>query len=392
MIFQHNLNSEQISIYVHWPFCLSKCPYCDFNSHIVEQINIAQWIKAYKNEIDLFKDIFSHKYIKTIYFGGGTPSLMPIKVLDAILNQLSKIAIINDKTEITLEANPTSSEQRKFEAIQNAGINRISIGVQSFNEQNLQFLGRNHNGKESIQVIEMAKKIFPRISFDLIYALPQQKISQWQSELEQAMKYAAKHISLYQLTIEKGTKFYSSFKNKEFAMPKDNLASEMYDITNQYLAKHDLYQYEISNYASPGEESQHNLAYWKYNNYIGIGAGAHSRFTLDNNDTYALMMKHKPSHWLDSLLNNDSALQTQAILSKKDIVTEILMMGLRLTEGIRDAKLQQICAVSFKDILNHAKLEEYISLGYCNYNEGKFQLTGSGLKLHSYIVPRLLNI
>ena len=371
---------------------MSKCPYCDFNSHLVEKINIENWIKAYEKEIDLFTDLLSKKYIKTIYFGGGTPSLMPIQVLNSILNQLSKIGRIDDKTEITLEANPTSSEQRKFQHIKEAGVNRISIGVQSFDEKNLQFLGRNHNVKESIKVIEMAKSLFPRMSFDLIYALPQQSISEWQRELEQAMYYAAKHISLYQLTIEKGTKFYTSFKNKEFSMPDDNLSSELYDITNEYLLQHNLHQYEVSNYASPGEESQHNLAYWKYDNYIGIGAGAHSRFTLDNNETHAIMMKNKPTHWLESLLKNDNALQTHTILPKQDIITEIIMMGLRLKEGISNTRLEDICSVSFDEILNHIELKKYVNLDHLHYSPSKLQLTASGLKLHNYIVARLLNI
>ena len=390
MIFQHKINSDFISIYVHWPYCVSKCPYCDFNSHNIEAINEEDWIRAYQNEFNYFKSILDKKYVKSIFFGGGTPSLMPIKILEAILNSIANIAVIDDKTEITLEANPSSVEQSKFEDIAKLGINRISIGVQSFNDKSLQFLGRAHSSKEAIEALSVANKYFKKTSFDLIYAIPNQSLEDWKEELKSAAQYFNGHLSLYQLTIEKGTKFYKDYNNKYFALPEQNICEEMYLFTDEFLNQHNIRKYEISNYAKKEEECRHNLTYWNYDNYIGIGPGAHSRFSLENNEVYAIMMKNAPKAWLESNLTSLNGIQNSNILTKEEILTEILMMGLRLTEGIKLLKLEQLVGKNWYDLLDQKGVKMFTGLCYLEIDSYTIKLSEKGLLLHNYIVPRLI--
>ena len=261
---------KDISVYIHWPFCKSKCPYCDFNSHVRETIEIDKWNQAYLIEIENNRENLLEKNIVSIFFGGGTPSLMPSFIISNIIDKLSNVANINEKTEITFEANPTSVESQKFKEFALAGINRVSLGVQSFNEDDLKFLGREHSLTEALEAIEIAKKNFKRYSFDLIYALPNQTLKAWENELKSALKFADKHLSLYQLTIEKGTPFYGLYKKKKFTIPNENLAKDFYDSTQDIMNNLSLPAYEISNHAAMGEECRHNMAYWQYDEFIGI--------------------------------------------------------------------------------------------------------------------------
>ncbi len=389
MISQHKLTSNSISIYIHWPYCISKCPYCDFNSHKIEEIDIGSWIKAYQNEFTYFNDILDKKYIKSIFFGGGTPSLMPLEIVEAILNLISKIGVIDDNTEITLEANPSSVEQNKFHSIAKLGINRISIGIQSFKSSNLKFLGRAHSADESIKALEIARSHFNRVSFDLIYALPLQSLEDWRNELENASKYLTDHVSLYQLTIEKGTKFYKAYENKEFILPDQLVSEEMYLLTESFLSKRNLKKYEISNYAIEGFESMHNLSYWKYDNYLGIGPGAHSRLSFDNKETYSIMMKSMPSSWLKSNLELGNGIQNSSLLSKQEILNEILMMGLRLKSGIDFTKLKALVGENFFDFFDPKALKMFEAISYLHLDSNLIKLSDKGLLLHNYIVPRL---
>jgi putative oxygen-independent coproporphyrinogen III oxidase len=390
LVNSNELDSDYISIYVHWPYCVSKCPYCDFNSHQLEEIIEKDWIKAYNNEFHYFKDILQGKYVKSIFFGGGTPSLMPLSILESILNIISKIAIIDVNTEITLEANPSSVESEKFQSIANLGVNRISIGIQSFNDNSLKFLGRAHSSDEAKRALEIAKYHFKKTSFDLIYALPGQSLKDWETELNNAVLYSKDHISLYQLTIEKGTKFYKDYNNKEFTLPDQLISEDMYLFTDIFLKERNMYKYEISNYAALGQECKHNMAYWNYDNYLGIGPGAHSRISFKNGNSYAIMMKNKPNLWLDANLDLGNGIQNYALLTKEEIISEILMMGLRLRSGIDGSRVKKLTGQNWVDLLDSKAVKMFSGLGYFEYDNEKIKLTDKGLLLHNYIVPRLI--
>ena len=378
-----------VSIYIHWPFCLSLCPYCDFNSHLSNEINHDSWLAAYKKEIDYFADKIKGRVIKSIFFGGGTPSLMKPRTVYEIIQKLATLAEISNFTEITLEANPTSYETEKFREFKAAGINRVSIGVQSFKQKGLEILGRKHSAKEAISAIKSASNLFDRYSFDLIYAIPEQNLAQWQQEVEFALSLAGGHISLYQLTIEKGTPFYQLFKSGKLSLPSNDLAATMYEWTSNYLQEQKYKRYEISNYAVQGQECVHNLCYWNYNEYIGIGPGAHSRLH-ETNSIKAVMMIHKPEKWLQSVAENGHGIQSNVSLAKQEIIEEVFMMGTRLELGISEKKFYQITKNKFLDSLNFKTIEHYMQQGLVDIQNGYLALTDRGLMLHNYLVPRML--
>ncbi len=370
---------------------MSKCPYCDFNSHIANKIDHNLWLKSYEKEIEHFTDIIQNKYIKSIFFGGGTPSLMESFVVEGIISKIKEIANIDDQTEITLETNPTSFEANKFRSFKLAGVNRVSIGVQSLREDDLKKLGRQHDAAQAIKTIEAARKIFPKISFDLIYARSDQTLKDWQQELKEAMQLASGHISLYQLTIEKGTLFYKLFKEGSLILPNSDKAAEMYEWTNYYLESNNYFRYEISNYALPNHECIHNLAYWHYDNYLGIGPGAHSRIIEDSKQatSYSMMMWHKPEKWLQAVNELNVGIQSKIKLSLQEMIEEILMMGLRLKDGININSLEQKTGMKLTDILDTKLLNYYQTLNLIKLDNNIY-LTDKGLMLHSYIVPRLI--
>lgn len=342
---------EEISIYIHWPFCKSKCPYCDFNSHVRSSIDENRWQKAYLKEIEYYKDILKNKYIKSIFFGGGTPSLAPTSIINSIIDALSP----NSDTEITLEANPTSIEASRFRDYKLAGVNRVSIGVQSLNPDYLKFLGREHSAKEALQAIELAKKYFDRYSFDLIYMLPNQSLSDWEKELTQALKFTAGHMSLYQLTIEKGTKFFSMYKKNAFTLPNDDTAADAYMLTNAIMEENRLPFYEVSNYAALGQECKHNLTYWKYQDYIGIGAGAHGRYAC-NQVKMATVNSYSPEEWLKNVEEKGNGLRSYEALSSAQEYEERIIMGLRLREGIEIGyfkNIEQVNSLIKQGLLQH---------------------------------------
>lgn len=380
---------KPISIYIHWPFCLSLCPYCDFNSHLFDSIDHELWLLAYKKEIRYFAEKLKGRFVRSIFFGGGTPSLMKPKIVEVIIEEISSLAIISDYTEITLEANPTSYEAKKFQEFKLAGVNRVSIGVQSLNEDRLKFLGRKHSAKDAINAINSATKLFSRYSFDLIYANQDQNLEQWQDELKNAFALAGGHISLYQLTIEKGTPFYKSFHDGKLSLPSNDVAASMYEWTNDYLKANKYKRYEISNYAIDKHECIHNLCYWLYDEYIGIGAGAHSRLH-DEVGIQSVMMSHKPEGWLKMVLEEGHGIQTKTYLSKKEIVEEMLMMGTRLADGILINKFCKITGSNLCDVLNLETIKQYVEKGLVVMSSEKLQLTDKGLILHNYLVSRML--
>jgi len=327
---------NKLSLYFHWPYCKSKCPYCDFNSHVNNKIDHNLWANAYLNEIGKHSEQISGKEIRSIFFGGGTPSLMDPSIIEKIIQKILKICTFAQDIEITLEANPTSYEAKKFIEFKSAGINRLSLGIQSLYDQDLKFLGREHSAREAILTINSAAEIFENYSFDLIYTRPNQTVKAWKSELDQALNLAKDHISLYQLTIEKGTKFYSMHKAKEFSMPNDEISYRLYQSTNEIMHQHKFTCYEVSNFARNSKESKHNLCYWNYDDYLGIGPGAHSRV-----EDSAIYQIYNPDNWLKAALSDAKANQKTEPLSESEMFNEILLMSLRLKDGVKFAKLKE---------------------------------------------------
>ena len=321
-------------LYVHWPFCGSKCPYCDFNSHVAASIDQAAWARAYLTEIDRVGSETVGRRLDTVFFGGGTPSLMDPSLVAAVIERIRTTWAMRNDPEITLEANPGSIEAGRFRGYRDAGVTRISMGMQAMNDVDLRKLGRKHTTAEALRAFEIARNCFDRVSFDLIYARQDQTIIQWKQELEAALLMAADHISLYQLTIEDGTAFADRLaKGGLKGLPKDDLAADMYDVTQEVSDKAGLPAYEISNHAKDGAESKHNLIYWRGGDYLGVGPGAHGRLTIDG-VRWATQAPKPPGVWLN-LVNSGSAGELpREALSASDHAFEYLMMSLRLREGM----------------------------------------------------------
>ncbi len=376
-MYQNSL--KNIAIYIHYPFCESKCPYCDFNSHVNDRIEHELYQKAYLAEIDYYADLVGEKNVTTIFFGGGTPSLMKEDLLEAILNHLAKKFQIDKNVEVTLEANPSSFETNKFKNFKEIGVNRLSIGVQSFDEEALKFLGRKHNASEAINAIENAKNIFDNFSFDLIYALPNQKLSDWLEQLNYALSFQTKHLSLYQLTIEKGTPFFSDNKKGKFKMLSDKLSADFFDETIDLMQKNNYKNYEISNFAKEDFECQHNLNYWQGVDYVGIGAGAHGRIHLKNNELRSATVNfHEPSKWLNEVLKKGNALQKIEEISKQESIEELILTGLRLEDGIQN-KL-------FMKNFNLEKLRKLQDLKLIEFNENFIRINPKNKILANEII------
>ncbi|MEL6376430.1 MAG: radical SAM family heme chaperone HemW [Pseudomonadota bacterium] len=320
-------------VYIHWPFCEAKCPYCDFNSYARKNINQNQWLDGYLKEIDRYAELLPNRAINSVFFGGGTPSLMDPAIVEKMISSILSHWSASNDIEITLEANPTSVEADKFNAYADAGVNRISMGVQALNDRDLKRLGRTHSVKEAKQAFDIARRSFNRVSFDLIYARQSQTLKDWQKELRQALDMAVDHLSLYQLTIEQGTAFGDRYKRGKLPdLPDDDDAADMYQVTQDICAEAGLDAYEVSNYAKQGAQSRHNLIYWQYGDYVGIGPGAHGRVTLAG-QRYATDTWKSPEKWLASAKQGNGDKHKTAI-APLDQAAEYLMMGLRIAEGI----------------------------------------------------------
>ena len=383
------MTCNDLAIYIHWPFCKSKCPYCDFNSHVRENIDEQRLNKAYMTSVDYYSDYLKNKRITSIFYGGGTPTLMPPVIVSNIIEKIASYADLSSDIEITLEANPTSTEAKKLLDFKNAGINRLSLGIQSLIDKDLKFLGREHSANEAINAIKAAQ-IFENYSFDLIYGRPNQTLNDWEKELNNALNFTANHLSLYQLTIEKGTSFYNDHKSGKFIMPDNESLADFYELTNHIMVKNNFNCYEISNYATTGYESKHNMAYWRYKNYLGLGAGAHSRINDNSGSTKAIMMIHSPEYWLESVENKKAGVQSQTTLSQKEILDEFILMGLRLSEGININRLKEIAKKDFLAIKNN--IDKYTKLSMLETegdfiktsNKGKFLLNMLTEKILTY--------
>ena len=388
MINKKNL----LSLYIHWPYCESKCPYCDFNSHVVEKINEDKWIKSYTNQLYEYKSLLNKFDIKfdnlnTIFFGGGTPSLMPLKILDHILNISSKIFKFKDDIEITLEANPSSYERDKFKEIQKLGINRLSIGVQSLNNENLQFLGRKHNYKDAEIAIEQATKTFDNVSIDLIYALYGQKIEVWDKELRSILsKFNLNHLSLYQLTIEEGTKFFKDYKKGLLKTINNDLAADFFKNTETILNEYNFDRYEISNFSKKKYESKHNLNYWNSENWMGIGPGGYGRLWSSNQEDRRIEIQNykNPKTWLNKNYKN-SEFEKVNFFNNYESDIDTLIMGLRLSEGIETSKLYN------KSIIKGCKFLELEKENLIIIKDGKIKIHKDHIIKLNSILNYLIN-
>lgn len=391
-----------LAVYIHWPFCQSKCPYCDFNSFVAAGVDHAAWRAAYRRELEHYAALLPGRRITSVFFGGGTPSLMEPETASVVLDSVSRLWTMDEDVEITLEANPGSVEAEKFAAFRAAGINRLSLGVQALNDADLKFLGRAHSVAEARQAIELSQRYFPRSSFDLIYARAGQSPDAWQAELREALSIAAGHLSLYQLTIEPNTAFHIRAARGEQLTAAENPAADMYEMTNAMMAEAGRPSYEISNYARPGDESRHNLTYWHYNDYIGIGPGAHGRLNIsatalryaaDGSSPQPRLREtcemppraatdnHRaPDVWMKAVMEHGHGRRQQQPLALEDSLREALMMGLRLVEGIDSAAWRQKFGVGIDAVAAPAKKHKLRDEGYLWENEGRMGLTPQGLQ------------
>ena len=331
-----------LSLYIHFPWCLRKCPYCDFNSHVRhEPVDQARFVKAFAHSLSLQAEHAPQRLVTSIFFGGGTPSLMAPQTVEALLEAVYRYFPVAAQAEISMEANPTSVEATRLADYRTAGVNRLSIGVQALNNHDLKALGRQHTVEEAVQAIKLAQRSFERTSFDLIYARPAQTQDQWRAELLQAIDLAAEHLSLYQLTIEPGTIFEQRVRIGQLQPLGDEEARQLFEITQDICADHGLPAYEISNHARPGAESIHNLTYWRYGEYAGVGPGAHARLMVGGERT-ALIQKRHPETWLHAIEATGDATDETEILTARQQAHEMVLMGLRLREGISPVRYMEM--------------------------------------------------
>lgn len=371
--------AQAFAIYLHWPFCLAKCPYCDFNSHVRDKVDQAAWRQALLAEIDRAAERLGPRTVTSIFFGGGTPSLMPPETVAALLERIAGRWRLDVDIEITLEANPTSVEAERFKGYATAGVNRLSLGVQALNNQDLQKLGRNHDVGEAKAALALAQATFPRFNFDLIYARPGQTMASWRDELNQALAMGPSHLSLYQLTIEKNTAYYGTVE----AMDSD-LAADLYEATQEICQDAGLPAYEISNHAMLGEESRHNLAYWRYGEYLGIGPGAHGRLVIDG-QRISTSQRTSPENWLKG-----ERREVENLLSREDRATEMLMMGLRLTRGIDGRAFLAEVGTPLETWLAGPNLERLLESGLLAWQDDHLAASPDGRQVLNTLLAELL--
>lgn len=373
------------AIYIHWPFCQAKCPYCDFNSHVAREIDQSRWMRAYLAEIDRYAALTQGRVLTSVFFGGGTPSLMNPDVVHAVLDRIRLHWPQANDLEVTLEANPGSVEAGRFKGYADAGVNRISMGIQALNDEDLQRLGRIHSTQEAMAAFDVARNQFERVSFDLIYARQNQTLESWKVELKQALSMAIDHLSLYQLTIEDGTAFGDRYaRGKLKGLPADDVSADMYHLTQDVCEDAGFLTYEVSNHARPGAESRHNRVYWRYGDYIGVGPGAHGRLTL-NGTRYATEAWSNPGKWLDTV-DHGLAEKERCALTGEEQASEFLMMGLRLIEGVDPLRYAALAGHE----LPRAKINELCDLGMIETNSQNLRVTREGRMVLNAVLAELL--
>lgn len=381
---------DNLAIYLHWPFCKAKCPYCDFNSHVRESVEQGRWKAALLRELECMAQKTPGRTVSSIFFGGGTPSLMPPATAEALIQRVDELWKTAENIEITLEANPTSVEAGTFPDFKKAGINRVSLGVQSLDDAELKFLGREHKATEALKAVERARSTFDRYSFDLIYARPNQTLAAWEKELGEALKHSDGHMSLYQLTIEENTAFHHAYARGGFTLPDDETSAALYRLTEELLQARGLSAYEVSNYAKPGEESRHNLSYWKGDDYIGVGPGAHGRLTLEGKRIATQTLK-SPERWLENVEKSGHALEVWQEIDPHHEIEERVMMGLRLTSGIEHMRFEQQTGQALHSSINQEKCALYSKQGLLTDDGHTLRATLDGRLMLTSLTAELLS-
>ena len=372
-----------LALYVHWPFCVSKCPYCDFNSHVRSSIDQDAWREALLADLDYEARLLPGRKLSSIFFGGGTPSLMDAATVAAAIEAATRHWPAADGIEITLEANPNSVETARFAELASAGVNRVSLGLQRFDNLSLGFLGRAHSAREGFAALATAQKHFRRVSFDLIYALPGESEDSWAATLAQALSLGTKHLSLYELTIEPGTRFASMVARGEFEPLDPDAAAALYDLTDAMTSASGMPAYEISNYARPGQESRHNLTYWRYGDYAGIGPGAHGRRL-----GLQTVRHRKPENFLSAIARNGNGIAEQAPLSATEAADEALVMGLRLRDGIDAEAIADRFALS--SVVDWRRVDRLVRSGHLTRSESRIALAPGGRLLLDHILGEIV--
>jgi len=378
---------DGLAVYVHWPFCESKCPYCDFNSHVRESVDHDRWRRGLLRELAYEAALTPGKPVVSIFFGGGTPSLMEPATVAAIIDEVARLWPMTGDVEITLEANPGSVEAAKFEGFAQAGVNRVSLGVQALDDAALKLLGRRHNLSEALAALDIATNTFGRVSFDLIYARPGHTVENWGAELKQALAYGTDHLSLYQLTIEPQTRFAELYRRGTLVLPDEETQADLYQLTQDMTAAAGLPLYEISNHARPGSESRHNLVYWRYGDYVGIGPGAHGR-----RNATATQRRKKPEAWLEAVEATGHGMEEEAALTVDMRADEALVMGLRLAEGIDRARFRASTGMALEDAIDLKAAEKMAELGLIALTPERLRATPEGLMVLNSLLGELAKV
>jgi len=373
-------------LYIHWPFCQAKCPYCDFNSHVVAKIDQKAWEAAYLTEIERIGHETKGRVLRSVFFGGGTPSLMDPEVVDSILTKVRATWSMANDIEITLEANPTSVESGRFTGYRDAGVNRVSMGIQALNDRDLKALGRLHTAREAMQAYDIARNVFDRVSFDLIYARQDQSLADWEVELKQALGLAVDHLSLYQLTIEEGTAFGHRYAaGKLRGLPDDDRAADMYTLTQEVCEAAGFGGYEVSNHARAGDESIHNQIYWRYGDYAGIGPGAHGRLTLGG-QRFATEAPTGPLSWLGQVRKSGNGDSQRVPLSADEQWSEFLLMGMRLAEGVDLTRYPEA-----RSSILSSNIKKLVDIGMIAQDDQRLQVTQQGRPVLNAVLRGLLD-
>ncbi|MEP6785380.1 MAG: radical SAM family heme chaperone HemW [Sphingomonadales bacterium] len=377
------LSTTPLALYIHWPFCVSKCPYCDFNSHVRASVDQEAWADALLKDLAHEAALMPGRTLGSIFFGGGTPSLMPPATVAALIAAARRYWPVADDLEITLEANPSSVEAARFADLAAAGVNRVSLGIQAFDDATLAFLGRAHSVNEALAALDTAQAHFGRVSFDLIYARPSQTVSAWDAELARALSFGTEHLSLYQLTIEPGTRFATLFDKGELVPLDNDAAADMFEATRAVLSVAGLPAYEISNHARPGAESRHNLTYWRYGDYLGVGPGAHGR-----RNGVATVRHKKPENWMAAVARNGHGTQQEDVLPSTERATEALIMGLRLTEGVDVERIAARSGVA--QPVDMAAVARLAALGLVENSPPRLRVTEAGFGVLDAILTEVV--
>ncbi len=377
------------ALYLHWPFCRHKCPYCDFNSHVREEVEEGRWRAALLAELDHFGERTAGRALRSIFFGGGTPSLMAPATVAALIERASHWWRFEPEIEITLEANPTSAEAARFAGFQAAGVNRLSLGVQALEEAALRHLGRQHGVDEALAALDLARARFPRVSIDLIYGRPEQDLAAWERELRRALDLGTGHLSLYQLTIEPGTHFHTLRRRGRLPLPGEDLGAAMLALTDELCAAAGFAAYEISNHARPGEESRHNLVYWRYGDYLGVGPGAHGRLTLGT-ERLAMRAERLPERWLAAVETRGHGQLPAERLAAETRATEYLLMAMRLAEGVELGRLAALAGRDLDSFLDMAAVRFLEAEGLLRCEEGVLRATATGRHRLDALIRRIL--